>query len=297
MSSGRWIGPVTMATSMAMASSNIAARSAGALRNCDPLSRSNRRAPPAFQRGILVGSARYFRSCPRGQKRALPCLVTNAGHALFTGIADPDLVLHTARTLMDDTSILGWDIRTIATSEARYNPMSYHNGSVWPHDNALVALGLARYGYKTYVTRIFDGLFNAAPIMIFAACQNSSAASLGARNADQPIIPSPVPRRPGLPLPCWGLFKPRSASNAIQWCVRSASAGQFCHGFWTRSLCGAFAPAPAPSTSPYAGSARRLQQMRCIVPEEPASFSRANLHAACSGQTARTIKCLRLDHF
>jgi glycogen debranching enzyme len=93
-----------------------------------------------------------------------PCRVrsSNAGHALFTGIADIDLARRAARTLMDEASMSGWGIRTIATGEARYNPMSYHNGSVWPHDNALIALGFARYGFKPYVMRIFEGLFNAS---------------------------------------------------------------------------------------------------------------------------------------
>jgi glycogen debranching enzyme len=92
------------------------------------------------------------------------CIVrsSNAGHALFTGIADPELARRAARTLMDETSMSGWGIRTIAAHEARYNPMSYHNGSVWPHDNAMIALGFARYGYKTHVIRLFEGLFSAA---------------------------------------------------------------------------------------------------------------------------------------
>ncbi len=64
--------------------------------------------------------------------------------------------------LMDASSFSGWGGRTIASTEARYNPMSYHNASVWPHDNALIALGLARYGFKREVARIFDGLFHAS---------------------------------------------------------------------------------------------------------------------------------------
>jgi glycogen debranching enzyme len=95
-------------------------------------------------------------------KRRCSVRSSNAGHALFTGIADPELARRTARTLMDETSMSGWGIRTIATHEARYNPMSYHNGSVWPHDNALIALGFARYGYKAHVMRLFEGLFSAA---------------------------------------------------------------------------------------------------------------------------------------
>jgi glycogen debranching enzyme len=56
----------------------------------------------------------------------------------------------------------GWAIRTLASTEARYNPMSYHNGSVWPHDNSLIAAGLARYGFKQEATRIFEGMFAAS---------------------------------------------------------------------------------------------------------------------------------------
>ena len=97
-----------------------------------------------------------------GAKR--PCRVrsSNAGHALFTGIADPQRARRTADTLMGREAFSGWGIRTIAQGEARYNPMSYHNGSVWPHDNALIGLGLARYGFKAEAARIFEGLFNAA---------------------------------------------------------------------------------------------------------------------------------------
>ncbi len=90
-----------------------------------------------------------------------PCRVrsSNAGHALFTGIAYPERAVQVARTLMSASSFCGWGIRTIASTEARYNPMSYHNGSVWPHDNAMIASGLARYGYRAETARIFEGLF------------------------------------------------------------------------------------------------------------------------------------------
>jgi glycogen debranching enzyme len=63
---------------------------------------------------------------------------------------------------MSRGSFSGWGIRTIAQGEARYNPMSYHNGSVWPHDNALIGLGMARYGLKAEAARVFSGLFHAA---------------------------------------------------------------------------------------------------------------------------------------
>jgi glycogen debranching enzyme len=94
-----------------------------------------------------------------GNKRSCRVRSSNAGHALFTGIAYPERAVQVARTLMSASSFCGWGIRTIASTEARYNPMSYHNGSVWPHDNAMIASGLARYGYRAETARIFEGLF------------------------------------------------------------------------------------------------------------------------------------------
>ena len=97
-----------------------------------------------------------------GDKR--PCRVrsSNAGYCLLTGLVSTDRARCVARTLLDDASFSGWGIRTIAVSEARYNPMSYHNGSVWPHDNALIACGLARYGLKDAVLKVMTALFDAS---------------------------------------------------------------------------------------------------------------------------------------
>jgi glycogen debranching enzyme len=96
-----------------------------------------------------------------------PCRVrsSNAGQVLFTGIAKPDRAITVADGLLRPEFFSGWGIRTIANTEARYNPMSYHNGSIWPHDNALIALGLARYGLRRSVERVFKGLFDAATYM------------------------------------------------------------------------------------------------------------------------------------
>ncbi len=93
-----------------------------------------------------------------------PCRVraSNAGHALFTGIALPERAGRVIETLMEPSSFSGWGVRTVATTESRYNPMSYHNGSVWPHDNAIIAAGMARYGFRAEAERILEGLFSAA---------------------------------------------------------------------------------------------------------------------------------------
>jgi glycogen debranching enzyme len=96
-----------------------------------------------------------------------PCRVrtSNAGQVLFTGIAKPARATKVADGLLRPQFFSGWGIRTVADTEVRYNPMSYHNGSIWPHDNALIALGLARYGLKHSVERLFEGLFDAATYM------------------------------------------------------------------------------------------------------------------------------------
>jgi glycogen debranching enzyme len=96
-----------------------------------------------------------------------PCRVrtSNAGQLLFTGIARQDRARRVAADLMRPHFFTGWGIRTVAQGEARYNPMSYHDGSIWPHDNALIALGLARYGLKHSVECVFKGLFDAATYM------------------------------------------------------------------------------------------------------------------------------------
>jgi glycogen debranching enzyme len=80
---------------------------------------------------------------------------------LLTGLAEPDHAAAVARTLLSDEHFSGWGVRTLATSAPRNNPMSYHDGSVWPHDNALIAAGLARYGDTRAAAAIFTGLFDA----------------------------------------------------------------------------------------------------------------------------------------
>src|ERR1700732_2754004 len=96
-----------------------------------------------------------------------PCKVrtSNAGQLLFTGIVREDRARLVAAGLMQPNFFTGWGIRTVAHGEARYNPMSYHDGSIWPHDNALIALGLARYGLKHSVEQVFGALFDAATYM------------------------------------------------------------------------------------------------------------------------------------
>jgi len=96
-----------------------------------------------------------------------PCRVrsSNAGHCLWSRIASPSKASRLVRTLMSEELFCGWGIRTLGSGEVRYNPMSYHNGSVWPHDNAIIAAGFARYGFREETLRVLDGLYEASWFM------------------------------------------------------------------------------------------------------------------------------------
>jgi glycogen debranching enzyme len=100
-----------------------------------------------------------------GAKQPCQVISSNAGQVLFTGIASAEHAQRVAGTLLSPGLFGGWGIRTIGSSESRYNPMSYHNGSIWPHDNGLIALGFARYGLQTSAARVFGALFDAAAYM------------------------------------------------------------------------------------------------------------------------------------
>jgi glycogen debranching enzyme len=95
-----------------------------------------------------------------GGKRPCRVRTSNPGHCLFTGIVAADRSRRVADTLLDASSFSGWGVRTVASGSARYNPMSYHNGSVWPHDNAVIAAGLARYGHAAHALRVLDAMFD-----------------------------------------------------------------------------------------------------------------------------------------
>jgi len=94
-----------------------------------------------------------------GQKRPCRVRTSNAGHCLYSGIASDEHARRITQQLLSPAYFSGWGIRTLATDEPRYNPMAYHNGSVWPHDNSLIAAGMARYGFKEEAVSVLDGLF------------------------------------------------------------------------------------------------------------------------------------------
>ncbi len=98
-----------------------------------------------------------------GDKRQVGSLTSNIGHLLWSGIVDPGEAAATAERLLDDPLYSGWGVRTLAATEAGYNPLGYHTGTVWPHDNSLIAAGLARYGYHDAAATIASAVLSAAP--------------------------------------------------------------------------------------------------------------------------------------
>jgi len=97
-----------------------------------------------------------------GEKKQCRVRTSNAGQVLFSKIASHEHARITAASLMEEHSFCGWGVRTVAACESRYNPMSYHDGSVWPHDNAMIALGFSYYGLQDYVAKILEGLHEAS---------------------------------------------------------------------------------------------------------------------------------------
>jgi glycogen debranching enzyme len=97
-----------------------------------------------------------------GAKQPCSVMSSNAGHCLFTGIADDEKARLLAGSLMQKTMFSGWGIRTLSSKEHRYNPISYHNGSIWPHDNALIAYGFSLYGLHKEALMVMQGMFDAS---------------------------------------------------------------------------------------------------------------------------------------
>jgi glycogen debranching enzyme len=100
-----------------------------------------------------------------GRKRQCRVRTSNAGHCLYTGIARPERARAIADGLLARDMFSGWGIRTLSTRERHYNPLSYHNGSVWPHDNAIIGLGLARYDLKGHAARVLEAIFEGSQLV------------------------------------------------------------------------------------------------------------------------------------
>jgi glycogen debranching enzyme len=115
-----------------------------------------------FQEAFWVEEDGFFAGALDGDKRPVRTPVSNPGHGLYCGILEPRRAEVVARRLFEPDMFSGWGIRTMSKDAAGYNPMSYHNGTVWPHDNALIAAGLKRYGFLDETNRVATAMFEAA---------------------------------------------------------------------------------------------------------------------------------------
>jgi glycogen debranching enzyme len=104
----------------------------------------------------------YFAVALDRDKRPVDACASNMGHCLWSGIVDDDKAPAVAERLLSPEMFSGWGVRTLGSDMGAYNPASYHNGSVWPHDNAIIAAGLMRYGFVDEAARIISSLFEAA---------------------------------------------------------------------------------------------------------------------------------------
>jgi glycogen debranching enzyme len=115
-----------------------------------------------FEQSFWNEQLRTYALALDGRKKQCAVRTSNAGHALYCGIADEEHAISVAAELMRPEMFSGWGVRTVSSSERRYNPMSYHNGSVWPHDNAMIAAGFARYNLQNLACELLNALYEAS---------------------------------------------------------------------------------------------------------------------------------------
>ncbi len=117
-----------------------------------------------FNQDFWIPERGFFALALDGSKRKVDSLTSNIGHLLWSGIADPDKARSCMQHLMSDDLFSGWGVRTMATTEGSYNPIGYHVGTVWPHDNSIVAWGLRRCGFRAEAARICRAMLEAADL-------------------------------------------------------------------------------------------------------------------------------------
>ncbi len=115
-----------------------------------------------FNRDFGIEDGQYFGLALDHDGTVVDSLTSNIGHLLWSGIVDREKAQAVVDHLMGPKLFSGWGVRTLAEGEARYNPIGYHNGAVWPFDNSIIAWGLRRYGYKVEAARVASAMLDAA---------------------------------------------------------------------------------------------------------------------------------------
>ncbi len=117
-----------------------------------------------FQKAFWMSDLGTYAHALDANKKPAKVIVSNVGHALWAGIIPEEFAARVVQNLFSPAMFSGWGIRTLATNMPRYNPVSYHNGSIWAHDNALIALGLAKYGFYAELEQLTQAQLEAATI-------------------------------------------------------------------------------------------------------------------------------------
>jgi glycogen debranching enzyme len=117
-----------------------------------------------FNEDFWIPERGFFALGLDGRKRKIDSLTSNIGHLLWSGIAHEDKAKACVEHVMGEALFSGWGVRTMASSEGSYNPIGYHVGTVWPHDNSIIAWGLRRYGYREEAARIAQAMLEAATL-------------------------------------------------------------------------------------------------------------------------------------
>ena len=143
----------------------VLARALGEPDLADQLEEDAQSLQKLFEQAFWNDDLRTYVLALDGQKKQCAVRASNAGHALYCGIVSEARAVSVASVLMSQEMFSGWGVRTVGSSEPRYNPMSYHNGSIWPHDNAIIAAGISRYGLRSAATSLFDSLYEASRYM------------------------------------------------------------------------------------------------------------------------------------
>jgi glycogen debranching enzyme len=137
-------------------------RRAGETELADQLLREAEALRARFNRDFWLEDAGFYALALQADNQPAAVLSSNPAHTLWAGIADPDKARKTVERLMAPDMFNGWGVRTLSDKERRYNPIGYHLGTVWPHDNAIIAAGFRRYGFDDAALRIFNSLVEAA---------------------------------------------------------------------------------------------------------------------------------------
>jgi glycogen debranching enzyme len=147
-----------------------------------------------FNRDFWLENESFFALALDGDKHPADAITSNPGQALWTGIVQRRVAEPVVEVLMRNDMFSGWGIRTLSATSSRFNPLGYHLGTVWPHDNSLIAMGFKKYGFEEELNEVATALFDAARSLAYYRLPELFAGS--ARTAYSTPVPYPVACRP-----------------------------------------------------------------------------------------------------